>query len=334
MSRLLVLLATIPARRASCERLLAELARQSRPPDGVILCLDGYAPDLAGAPTIPAALASVPTFAFRVLQRAPSGPGCRWRLAEDLLDGLAAVRGVSCLGVAGGAAPAPPADLAPEDILVCLDDDLALEAAPRFLEALAVILETTNAAAAAMGHTPGGLRAPPGEVSRGRLLLACGCGLALRAGHLRGLQAFAAELCAKGARDPLGPGGDDQALVSCHLWRRGVPILHAAAGAFTFAAGTQRTSETSARQARGEVTLHEQAQEIAHLTGWPLAAPIVEVAAQPVLTWEAELAAVPAGARPAQGAAPPPGHRRVLVVDAGEPEASGVYDVPSEGPGA
>lgn len=321
MSRLLVLLATIPARRASCERLLAELARQSRPPDAVILCLDGYGDE----PLRP----SCPLPAFVATTPAPSGPGHRWRVAERLATETPDARPTWC----PSADPAAPV-LAPDDVLLCIDDDADLSQVPRFLEALAVILETSNAAAAAMGHTPGGLRAPPGEVSRGRLLLACGCGLALRAGHLRGLQAFAAELCAKGARDPLGPGGDDQALVSCHLWRRGVPILHAAAGAFTFAAGTQRTSETSARQARGEVTLHEQAQEIARLTGWPLAAPVIEVAAQPVLTWEAELAAVPAGARPARGAAAPPGHRRVLVVDAGEPEASGVYDVPSEGPGA
>jgi hypothetical protein len=38
----LALIATIPPRRASCERLLGELTQQTLPPAGVILCLDGY----------------------------------------------------------------------------------------------------------------------------------------------------------------------------------------------------------------------------------------------------------------------------------------------------
>ena len=293
-ARLFALIASIPARRASLERLLGEIAEQSRPPDGVILCLDGYG-------DAPAPAGPLPVTVYRTATR--SGPGARWRLA---------------------------CEFAPDDILVCIDDDADLSEAPRFLAALATIVETTNAAAAAMGFTPDGHRAAPGDTSRGRLVLGCGCGLALRAGHLAGLQALAAEVRAAGLPDPLGPCGDDQALVSCHLWRRGVPLLHAATGPLSFAPGTQASSETRARQARGEEDLQAQALALARLTGWPFVPPVVGVEAQPVLSWEEELSAVPPGALRARGAQAPPGHRRVLVMDKKEPARSGVYDAPAE----
>lgn len=299
-----MLLATIPARRAACERLLAELPLQRRVPDGVILCLDGYGD--APAPACPLPVVAT----YRTAQL--SGPGARWRAA---------------------------ADLPPEDLLIALDDDAVPGEA--FLEELAGMAERTGGAAAAMGYTPSGHRAAPGPLlgagrvaraikylSDRRLLLGCGCGLAVRAGHLAGLQALAAEVRAAGGPDALGPCGDDQALVSAHLWRRGVPLYHAATGPLHFADGTQAASETRARQARGERTLFEQARAIARLTGWPLAEPVVEVQAVAPLSWEAELSAVPAGAARARGAAPPPGCRRVLVVDEAEPERSGVYDAP------
>ena len=56
--------------------------------------------------------------------------------------------------------------------------------------------------------------------------------------------------------------------------------------------------------ARGERTLFEQAQAIARITGWPFPEPVVAVEAQPALSWEQELSAVPAGAVRARGAAP------------------------------
>lgn len=330
-ARILALVATIPPRRASCERLLGELAAQSRPPDGVILCLDGYAPALLDqAPVIPASLALVPTFAFRVQVEAGagSGPGCRWRLAWDLLGGWDKARGVEALGVAGGSARQAARDLAPDDIVISIDDDPVLSEAPRFVEALAETVEACGGAAAAMGYTHEGYRAAPGPTSRGRLILGCGCGLAVRAGHLLGLHALAVEVLQAGGPDALGPCGDDQALVSAHLWRRGVPLFHAAVGPLSFAEGTQRGSQFKARKARGEPDEFAQARRIAEITGWPLPAPVVEVHEQPALSWEAELSAVPHGAVRARGAAPPAGWRRVLVVDAEESERNGVYDAP------
>lgn len=324
--RILVLLATIPARRASCERLLQELTRQSRVPDGVILCLDGYGD--APAPACPKVLPVADVFRTA----APSGPGQRWRVVREMM----------------ATGPLPPLDLdclAPEDILICLDDDAELSGAPRFIEALVDAVERDwasevwaqdntlfvgadrGSAAAAMGHTPYGHRAAPGDTSRGRLILGCGCGLALRARHLEGLEAFAAEVLAAGGPDALGPCGDDQALVSAHLWRKGVPILHAATGPLSFFPGTQRDSQTRARKERGE-DLQAQARAIARITGWPLPEPVVEVERREVLSWEEELEAVPVGAVRARTGLPPAGHRRVLVVDGEEPERNGVYDVP------
>jgi len=324
MTRVVVLLATIPARRASCERLLAELPKQSRVPDAVILCLDGYGD---GAPELACPL---PRYLHRsewaldrgLIDAVPAGPGHRWRVAEDLATETTTVhRGPP----ARRTMQTFPPVLGPDDIVVCLDDDADLAEAPRFLEALAVIVETTTCAAAAMGMTPEGLRAAPGDASRGRLILGCGCGLALRAGHLAGLAALAAEVREAGGPDLLGPCGDDQALVSAHLWRRGVPLLHAAVGPLRFAEGTQAASQTRARQARGE-DLQAQAQALAQITGWPLPAPVLEQEQQPAQVWQAELKAVPPGAVRARGAAPPPGYQRVLVLDG---DRSGVYDAPA-----
>lgn len=308
MTRVLALVATLPARRASCERLLQELARQSRVPDGVILFLDGYGD--APAPACPL----VPLLCI-YRTSAPSGPGQRWQVA---------------------------CDFAPDDLLVCIDDDAVLTESPHFIRALAETAERGGGAAAAMGYTPQGHRRGPAHfagdrtdwvlhvLSTGRLILGCGCGLAVRAGHLEGLQALAAEVLAAGGPDALGPCGDDQALVSAHLWRQGVPLLHAAVGALSFAPGTAATSQTRARQGRGETTLHEQARAIAQITGWPFPEPVVELERVRPLTWEEELSAVPEGAVRVQvlEAPPPAGRRRVLVVDQQEPERSGVYDVP------
>ncbi len=255
MSRILALVPTIPPRRRSVTRLLAELAQQSRPPDGVLLCLDGYGE--AEAPPCPLPVVQLRTPAL-------SGPGAKWRVVQELR----------------ATGPEPPLDidcLAPDDILVCVDDDAMLCEAPHFLrELVAVVLQPSRAAiteegwcaAAAMGRTPAGRFAPPGAVSCGPLVYGCGLGLAVRVGHLAGLHDLAKRVRRAGGPDALGPAGDDDALVSAHLWLQGVPIVHAAAGNVYAAPGTQESSLTVVRRRRGE-GIEDQKKAIARITGWP-----------------------------------------------------------------
>lgn len=232
MSRVYALVATIPGRRSSVVRLLGELQHQSRQVDGVVLCLDGYGQS-------PAPLCPLPVVAeYRTEQL--SGPGQRWRVALDL-----------------------PSDT----LLVNLDDDAFTRKAPELVASLVDTAERYGAAAA-MGLTLAGRRAVPGKTSRGQLIYAAGCGLALRAGDLVDLLTLRNRVVAAGERDPLGPCGDDDALVSAQLWLRGVPIFHAATGVINAAPGTQADSQTKQRLALRE-PLDRQKHAIARLTGWP-----------------------------------------------------------------
>jgi hypothetical protein len=110
--------------------------------------------------------------------------------------------------------------------------------------------------------------APPGRFSRGDLIHAAGCGLAVRAKHLVGLQEFAAEIQASGGPDALGLLGDDDALVSAHLWKTGVHIVHAKTGNICGMPGTRSTSQTLARLGQHQ-NLDTQKHTIQRLTGWP-----------------------------------------------------------------
>ena len=129
-ARILALVATIPPRRASCERLLGELAAQSRPPDGVILCLDGYGDAPAPACPLPV-IASYRT-------HAQSGPGHRW--------------GVLVRAQKARWRPSDGARLS-DDIVISIDDDPVLSEAPRFVEALAETVEACGGAAAGGAQT-------------------------------------------------------------------------------------------------------------------------------------------------------------------------------------
>lgn len=238
--RVVALVATIPARKLSCERLLGELSRQSRRPDGVVLVLDGYN-ETAPPPACP-----LPVLATHRSAQ-PVGAGSRWRAARDLL---------------------------PEDIVICVDDDIMLVDAPKFVASLVAAVETGGGAAAAMGRTFDGRFAPPGAVSRGDLVHGLGCGLAMRAKHLAGLQELAASVRKAGGPDALGLRGDDDALVSTHLWKSKVRILHATTGNIYAAPGTQASAIRGAKaQAKMHPSLREhpdaQKQMIKKITGWP-----------------------------------------------------------------
>jgi len=233
--RVLALVATIPARQRFCESLLKELEKQSRKPDGVILVLDGYG-------ELPAPTCELPVVAtYRTPE--PSGPGARWLVATS-------------------------PNIAPDDIIVCIDDDTMLQEAPGFIKALVVAIESGNGAAAAMGKGVDYKAAPPGKFSRGDLIHGAGCGLTVRAKHLVGLQEFAAEIQTAGGPDALGLLGDDDALVSAHLWKTGVRVVHAKTGNIYAAPGSRSTSQTAARLGQHQ-NLDAQKHAIQKLTGWP-----------------------------------------------------------------
>lgn len=236
--RVIVLVATIPERRTSFLRLIGEVMRQSRTPDGAILVLDDYAG--SERPECPLPIVGSSLSAVR------SGAGRRWLFAEQL-------------------------ELEPDDILINLDDDIMLLQAPRLIEELETAVRRHGCAAAAMGRTVDHSPAPPGLTSFGDLVYGAGCGMALLARHLAGLRAFSEEVKAAGGPDALGLLGDDDALVSAFLWRRGIRIVHAATGNIFAAPNTQSSSQTGARLARGEVDLDAQKRAIQNVTGWPWA---------------------------------------------------------------
>lgn len=239
-SRVVVLVATIPPRRRSCERLLAELGRGTRRPDGVFLVLDGHEEN-----------AMMPDCPLPILGSAKSpklsGAGNRWRALADAYE-----RGV----------------LLEDDIVICLDDDIVTFEAPKLVERLAEKLEKGAGAAAAMGRRKDMRPAPPGPVSCGALLYGAGCSITSRASTFAGVPAFAAEVKASGGPDALGVLGDDDALVSAFLWKKGIEILHAATGNIYPAPGTRTSSQTAARALKRD-DAERQKIAIGKITGWP-----------------------------------------------------------------
>ncbi len=232
MTPILALIATIPPRAASCARLLRELAAQTTPPGGVILCLDGYGAGAAPDGPLPVVAA------HRTDVR--QGPGGRWRAALALPS---------------------------ETLVVAIDDDCVLARAPRFVESLVAVAGPDGAAAAA-GLDVKGRRVYPGDPARGALLYGIGCGLTVRVRHLAGLADLAARMRDAEGVDPLGPLGDDDALVSAHLWRTAVRLGHAPTGVFEAAPGTATSSQTRARAARGDAP-DAQKHALRRVAGWP-----------------------------------------------------------------
>jgi len=233
-ARVIALVATIPPRRRSVERLLSELTAQTHVPEKVVLVLDGYKDDDT-TPNCPLPIAKVYTSAK------PLGPGARWRAAEDL---------------------------APDDIVVNFDDDIRIAQAPKCVEALVSAVLVNESAAAAMGRLFSGHPAPPGDYAFGDLMYEAGCGLTVRAKHLWGLRAFADEVLATGGPDALGLRGDDDALVSAYLWKNNVRMVHAPTGNIFAAPNTQNVGYTAGTLAAGQA-FDAQKKEIAKITGWP-----------------------------------------------------------------
>lgn len=241
MSNVIALIATIPARKRSVMRLFAELERQSRKPDGVILVLDGYGQQEPPPCPLPIVYVSV--------TEKPLGAGNRWRVVERALA---------------------EQQIRADDIILCLDDDITLMVAPKLVEKLLKAVEGGAQASAAMGRRPGGKAAPPGIVGMGDLLHAAGCGLMAPAGSFVGVGAFGDTVKASGGPDALGLMGDDDALVSAFLWKQGIKITHAGTGNIYPAPGTQESSQTRARRKSGGDP-DAQKKAIKKATGWPWA---------------------------------------------------------------
>jgi hypothetical protein len=230
-----VLISSIPSRRHSRERLQEEVAQQSRRPDALILVLDGYGAERIPPTTLPVASEYRSTDFL--------GPGARWRVVRDL---------------------------EPDDVVICLDDDIVLAEAPRLVEALVRTMEENGGAAAAMGRTVYGGTAFPGVFSYGQLIHGAGAGLTVRAKHLDGFGSFAEEIRQASSTNMLGPCGDDDALVSAYLWRTGIRLWHAPTGNIYEAPELQATSQGAQRLARGEnVHFDSQKRKLAEISGWP-----------------------------------------------------------------
>jgi len=234
-----LLLATIPRRKRSCERLLAEVAKQTRVPDLVHLVLDGY-DKIEPAPQAAELLWRV--WEWRWARPGVFvGPGGRWGLTQ-------------C------------EPIEPDHTIVVLDDDVVIGNAPRLIETLVNAVDATHAAGI-QGVTKGGRRVSSELQAHEDLICAGACGFALRAQQLAGLAELAQEVKEKSGVEILKPLGDDEALVCANLWRRGIDIRHVTVANVTTAPGTQKDSQSQLRcQAE---TWDHQRHVIAKATGWP-----------------------------------------------------------------
>lgn len=226
-----ILLATIPPRRAYCERLLGEIARQTVIPACVHLVLDGYG-------SAPGPYCFLPVHEWRT--PVPLGPGGRWRVA----------RAVS-----------------PKTMLVIFDDDVVLATVDVVSRLVRNCVE--GAAGAAQGITISGAAAPIGSVCDEPLICMGAAAMAVRAGDLAGLDVFADEVRKRCGFDPLGDLGDDEALVSAHLWRKKVPMHHVTINGLRFVEAAQgEGSQTQRRLVRGG-SLDEQRVKLREFIRWP-----------------------------------------------------------------
>lgn len=227
-----LLLATVPPRRACAERLLAALADQTVAPDAVHLCLEGYA-DLP-SPCYPSGLT---VREYRTAEA--SGPGARWRVLPEIPR---------------------------EAVVIVLDDDQQVIGRD-VVEALVHAIDRGGAASCMGVDADGwGMCFPAGTE-----LVAVAAGtMVARAADLEGLEGTRAEIRERCGFDPCGDGGDDEAVVSAHLWRRGVPMRAAGPIAVREAPGTQDGSQSERRRAlRGDRHPSWQRREIRRATGWP-----------------------------------------------------------------
>ena len=181
------LIATVPWRRASCERLLREISAQTLKPSKVHLVLDGYG-DGDPSPAVPPGLTVVE---HRFAQA--RGPGNRWLVAERL-------------------------DLAP-DLIVSLDDDVSIGTS--FVEMLVGKTSGATIVAGCGGRLGNEYLASPrrkfDDVHTDYLEAGA---IAIPWEFLQGISSYGSI----GER-ALGLKGHDEALLSAHLWKTGRGML-------------------------------------------------------------------------------------------------------------
>jgi hypothetical protein len=184
-----VLIASVPWRRRSLNRLLRDVAAQSTLPAYVHLVLDGD-----GAPACELDISPLNWNGVEVsirVQKPGRGAGSRWSIV----------------------------DLIPDDHFVCnLDDDIGLP--QNYIAMHRGALEKQDAVCSG-GYTPDGhsiFCTRTDTDYEGPLSCLQAGAFSVRAARLRGLATMpmAAEL--------LGVLGDDEALISAHLWKTGVEV--------------------------------------------------------------------------------------------------------------
>lgn len=214
------------------ESLLVSIVHQSRVPDRVNLVLDGYEgiPSPAYPPSLDVIEHRMPT---------TGGPGGRWRAVKEMPR---------------------------EAVLINFDDDQCLAGAD-VIETMAKAVEN-GGAASYMGMTVDG---GGGVLGAGTELVSIAAGtLALHVADLDGLEETLAEVREKGGFDAWGVLGDDDAVISAHLWRKGVVMRATGPLALYEAPGAQEGSQFVQRQAvRDGRGMFWQREAIAKIIGWP-----------------------------------------------------------------
>lgn len=169
-----------------------------------------------------------------------SGPGGRWRVVHDI---------------------------DPAAILIVIDDDIEIgEDGQDLFEILIREVEETGDCVALIGVTTSGdfgnMPTTEDLICVDAKVMAC------RAGDLWGVGNLVKEVREKGGFDPIGDCGDDEAVISAHLWRKGVRMRRICFPRIRLADGTQDGSQTEKRRATGK-PIWWQRHEIARMTGWP-----------------------------------------------------------------
>lgn len=230
-----VLIATVPWRRQPCARLLGDIQKQSLQPRFVHLVLDGYGDD-----SLPRDL-PLPIRICEYRTAKPSGPGGRWRVLRE--------------GSITGA-----------DVLVVFDDDQILMGPTVIENFVRVIGDGATAYRGTDLRGSGGCVFP-----EGRPLICMGAGaMAVHPADLAGLDEMRAEIQTKCGFDPFADGGDDQAVVSAHLWRKGVPMR--AAGFLEIFMQQELnggSQQEKRRSTKGTKSFFWQSEAIRAATGWP-----------------------------------------------------------------
>jgi hypothetical protein len=226
-----LLIATIPRRRINVEDLLGAIPNQTLLPDQIHLCLDGYG-DLPS----PKYLRNLAVTEYRTIEL--SGPGGRWRILPKI----------------------------PKDAtLIVLDDDQIIFG-PDVLATLVKLVAPFVAVAFGGTNYQGFGGAFPEGMEMISMGAAC---MAMRAVDLEGLGDTYNEIREKCGFDPFGDGGDDEAVIAAHLFRKGVAMQATGPLDITTAGGTQEGSQFERRLAgKGSRSVFWQREEIARVTGW------------------------------------------------------------------